>query len=63
MPEAKKFSTEKYKELFEIMKKREELGLNPLCTNCGRVMKTKRKDKYSGEYTCVCLPDIVMCIG
>ena len=63
MAGAKRLTEKQFKELFDIAVKRENLGLNPICPNCGRVMRTKRKDKYSGEYTCVCMPDLVLCIG
>jgi len=51
------------KELVELEKKRLHLGLNPICANCGRVMKTKRKDKYSGEYFCKCSPNLILSVG
>jgi len=51
------------KDLLDITKKRQKLGLNPICANCGRVMKTRRKDKYSAEYRCKCTPDLVLCVG
>jgi len=50
-------------DILDIHKKRLELDLNPICPNCGRVMRTKRKDKYSGEYYCICSPNIVMSVG
>ena len=46
-----------------IMRSRNELGLNPFCPKCGRVMITKRKDKYSGTYFCSCSPDILLSRG
>jgi lysyl-tRNA synthetase class I len=58
----KKIDT-KLKEIFNTALQREKLGLNPICPACGRVMKTKRKDKYSGEYYCICKPDLILCMG
>ena len=49
--------------VFDIHKKREKLGLNPICPSCGRVMRTKRKDKYSGEYYCICSPELTLNLG
>jgi hypothetical protein len=52
-----------YSAFLEISKKRDELGLNPICPKCCRVMRTKRKDKLSGEYFCVCSPGMILCMG
>jgi hypothetical protein len=56
-------SKKKLEKLFDIHKKRMKLGLNPICVSCGRVMRTKRKDKFSGEYYCICTPNIIMSVG
>ena len=52
----------------ELMRKRHKLGLNPICTKCGRVMRTKSKHKIEGEfshaeYYCNCSPNLILSVG
>lgn len=50
-------------EWVELQAKRIRLKLNPICPVCGRVMRTKTKNKYSAEYYCVCNPKLTLNVG
>ena len=40
-----------------------ELGLNPICPACGRVMRAKIKKQNYGTYYCVCNKNLLMSVG
>lgn len=60
---SKQLTHKELKKMFDVEIMRGKLGLNPICPSCGRVMRTKTKNKYYGEYFCICKPDLILCIG